>query len=33
MLERGEKMTFVLCHGDRIQMLPRDVNRGSNFGQ
>lgn len=26
-------MTFVLCHADGIQMLPRDVNRGSHLEQ
>lgn len=29
----AEKMTFVLCHADRIQMPPRDVNRGSHLEQ
>lgn len=26
-------MTFVLCQADRIQVLPRDVNRGSHVEQ
>lgn len=26
-------MTFVLCHADGIQVLPRDVNRGSRVEQ